>query len=70
MDKRLDICVHYTNGDMTMAEDVLYYDWSDGKFLTMETSQGKVVVVLENVKYFTVRKIKEENDAEQDCSQD
>ena len=54
------IFVYYTNGEMIMAEDVICYDWSDDKFLIMETSQWKVVVVLENVKYFTVREIEEE----------
>ena len=54
------IFVYYTNGEMTTVPDAIYYNWSDDKFLIIETSQGKVVVVLENVQYFTVRKIDEE----------
>ena len=54
------IFVYYTNGEMTTIPDAICYDWSNDKFLITETSRGKVVVVLENVQYFTVREIEEE----------
>ena len=60
MKKMLRIFVYYTNGEMTTITDAICYNWSDDKFLIIETSKGKVVVVLENVQYFTVREIEEE----------
>lgn len=55
MKKEITIVVYYTNQEMWTIRDVLFYSWKDDKFLSIETTRGKVSVTLANVNYFTVK---------------
>lgn len=55
MKKEITIVVHFTNKEMWAIRDVFFYSWEDEKFLSMDTTRGKVIVALANVNYFTVK---------------
>ena len=55
MKKEITISVYFTNQEMWTIRDVLFYSWEDDKFLSIETTRGKVSVTLTNVNYFTVK---------------
>lgn len=55
MKKEITIVVHFTNQEEGTIRDVLFYSWEDDKFLSMDTTRGKVIVALANVNYFTVK---------------
>ena len=55
MKKEITIVVYYRNQEMWTIRDVLFYSWEDDKFLSIDTTRGKVIVVLANVNCFTVK---------------
>ena len=48
MKKEITISVYFTNQEMWTIRDVLFYSWEDDKFLSIETTRGKVSVTLAN----------------------
>lgn len=55
MKREITIVVHFTNKEVWTVRDVLFYSWEDDKFLSIDTTRGKVIVTLANVNYFTVK---------------
>ena len=55
MKKEITIVVYFTNQEKWNIPDVLFYSWEDDKFLSIDTTRGKVIVVLANVNCFTVK---------------
>lgn len=55
MKKEITISVYFTNQETWNIPGVIFYSWEDDKFLTIERTTGKVIVVLANVNCFTVK---------------
>lgn len=55
MKKEITIVVYCTNQETCTIQDVIFYSWEDEKFLSINTTRGKVIVVLANVNCFEVK---------------